>query len=198
MPSSERGMTLVEVMISAMVLSLISLGLSTAMRTFSASYLSAEMAGNHSANLREASSFLRHSLREALYSSSEPLKMNSSELVWLAPLDRIGKAGGVVWMRLSKRGDSLILEFAPRELDAAGQLEAVEPSWGQFIRPQSLLENLVDFRVSYRKHPGEEWRDATESDLEALPHSVRLNLELLELDWPPLIVTLDGYRESLL
>ena len=59
----EAGMTLVEVMISAVVLSLLMLALSASLRTFATTYTAVEQSADSAARLREVTYFLRHVLR---------------------------------------------------------------------------------------------------------------------------------------
>ena len=61
----EAGMTLVEVMISAVVLSLLMLALAASLRTFATTYTAVEQSADRTARLREVTYFLRHVLREA-------------------------------------------------------------------------------------------------------------------------------------
>lgn len=193
---NQRGMTLVEVAIAATVLAMVFLGLASAMRTFSASYTSLHAANERSAVLREANNFLRHSLRESVFVNAGSFRFSGTDIVWMSPLDRIGSAGGVMWLKLARRGDKLTLDFAkPRLPGDASSEDGDEPNWGQLIRPQNLLEGISGFSVSARLHPDEDWGGSGE-DLASLPHSIMLELELSDGEWPPLVVALDNYREE--
>ena len=91
---SERGMTLVEVMVSAVVLSMVMLALSASLRTFATTYGAVERVSEQSARVREVTYFLRHAIREADFPYAGALEASSSEITWRAPLDRVGAAGG--------------------------------------------------------------------------------------------------------
>ena len=73
MRAKQRGMTLVEVVIATLVLSMILLGLVTSMRTLSGSYTSLSSVHQRASARSETASFLRHSLREAIYSGAGTL-----------------------------------------------------------------------------------------------------------------------------
>ena len=49
--------------------------------------------------------------------------------------------------------------------------------------------------ISARLHAEEDWSGSGD-DLVNLPHSVMVEFELSEGEWPPLIVALDNYREE--
>jgi len=193
--ANQRGMTLVEVAIAATVLAMVFLGLASAMRTFSASYTSLHAANQRTAVLREVNNFLRHSLRESVFTNTGSFRFSGSEIVWMSPLDRIGSAGGVMWLKLARRGNALTIDFAKPRLPGDTSAEGEEPSWGQLIRPQTLLEDVSSMSISARLHAEEDWSGSGD-DLVNLPHSVMVEFELSEGEWPPLIVALDNYREE--
>ena len=194
---NQRGMTLVEVAIAATVLAMVFLGLASAMRTFSASYTSLHAANQRAAELREVNNFLRHSLRESVFTNAGSFRFSGSEIIWMSPLDRIGSAGGVMWLKLARRGDALTIDFAkPRLPGDPSSEESDEPSWGRLIKPQALLEDVSSMSISARLHAEEDWSRSGD-DLTNLPHSVMLEFELSDEEWPPLIVVLDNYREEI-
>ena len=84
----EAGMTLVEVMISAVVLSLLMLALAASLRAFATTYTAVEQSADRTARLREVTYFLRHVLREAYSPHRGALHISDSEISWLAPIDR--------------------------------------------------------------------------------------------------------------
>ena len=87
----EAGMTLVEVMISAVVLSLLMLALAASLRTFATTYTAVEQSADRTARLREVTYFLRHVLREAYSPHRGAFHVSDSEISWLAPIDRVGR-----------------------------------------------------------------------------------------------------------
>ena len=196
MRAEQQGMTLVEVVIATLVLAMILLGLVTAMRTFSDSYASLRAVSQRASVLSETTSFLRHSLREAIYSGAGSFRVESSEIMWRAPLDRIGAAGGIMWLKLTRQGDALTLDLAkPQSDDGPNSDSPVEPSWGQLIPPQTLLGDVTRFSVSVRLKGDEDWRGTFSEESTDLPESVMLEWEFSEGQWPPLVVALDNHRE---
>ena len=195
MRAEQQGMTLVEVVIATLVLAMILLGLVTAMRTFSNSYTSLGAVSQRVSALSEATSFLRHSLREAIHSGAGSFRVANSEIVWRAPLDRIGAAGGILWLKLRRQGDALTLEFAKPQLNEGSISDSSgEPSWGELVPPQTLMEDVTNFSVSVRLKGDEDWGGAPSEPLNSLPQSVMLDWEFSEGQWPPLVVTLDNHR----
>ena len=92
----EAGMTLVEVMISAVVLSMVMLALSASLRTFATTYTAVEQSADRTARLREVTYFLRHVLREAYSPHQGAFHISGGEISWLAPIDRVGAASQVL------------------------------------------------------------------------------------------------------
>lgn len=190
----EAGMTLVEVMISAVVLSLLMLALSASLRTFATTYTAVEQSADRTARLREVTYFLRHVLREAYSPHRGAFHVSDSEISWLAPIDRVGAAGGVTWLRLRRAGDTVMLDFAIPDTETAEKART-DPAWGEAIPSQILLENVRRFQVAAIKAPS---RNDHSNDDEALknelPPGVQLEWELEGMSWPPLIVAFDDYE----
>ena len=196
MRAEQQGMTLVEVVIATLVLAMILLGLVTAMRTFSDSYTSLRAASQRASALSEVTSFLRHSLREAIDSGAGSFRVQSSEIVWRAPLDRIGAAGGILWLKLSRQGDALTLDLAKPQLNEDSISDSSgEPSWGELIPPQTLVGDVTRFSVSVRRNGDDDWGGTSSEKLTSLPQSVMLDWEFSVGRWPPLVVALDNHRE---
>ena len=194
MRAEQQGMTLVEVVVATLVLAMILLGLVTSMRTFSNSYTSLHAAHQRVSARSEAASFLRHSLREAIYSGVGSFRVGGSEMVWKAPLDRLGAAGGILWLKLTRQGDALTLDFAKNQLDGGANSDSEnEPSWGQMIPSQTLLEDVKGFSVSVRLKGDEDWRETSDEQLANLPQAVMLEWEFSDGPWPPLVVGLDNH-----
>lgn len=193
MRSEQKGMTLVEVIIASVILSIITLGLITAMRTFAGTYAAADQLSSKSLAVRQAVYFLRHSLRQAIFPGVEALKTDGQELIWLAPLDRIGSAGGVSWHRLQLEEGSLMLHFASQSEE--GDIEGVDSiAWDETIKPQRLFEGLNGFSVTLLQHPDEPWISGDNADITSLPNALKLEFDLDGAPWPPLVVTLDAYQ----
>ncbi len=186
----EAGMTLVEVMISAVVLSLLMLALAASLRTFATTYTAVEQSADRTARLREVTYFLRHVLREAYSPHRGAFHISDSEISWLAPIDRVGAAGGVTWLRLRRAGDTVMLDFAIPDTETAEKART-DPAWGDAIPSQILLENVRRFQVSAIKAPSRNDDEALKNEL---PPGVQLEWELEGMSWPPLIVAFDDYE----
>jgi len=190
----EAGMTLVEVMISAVVLSMVMLALSASLRTFATTYTAVEQSADRTARLREVTYFLRHVLREAYSPHQGAFHVSGSEVSWLAPIDRVGAAGGVTWLRLRRAGDTVVLDFAIPDTETAEKART-DPAWGDVIPSEVLLEDVKRFRVQAIKAPSRNGYDDENDELnDELPPGVQLEWELEGMSWPPLIVAFDGYE----
>ena len=190
----EAGMTLVEVMISAVVLSLLMLALSASLRTFATTYTAVEQSADRTARLREVTYFLRHVLREAYLPHRGAFHVSDNEISWLAPIDRVGAAGGVTWLRLRRAGDTMMLDFAIPDSETAEKART-EPAWGDVIPSQVLLENVRRFQVEAVKASSRSgYNDYDEALNDKLPPGVQLEWELEGMSWPPLIVAFDDYE----
>ena len=190
----EAGMTLVEVMISAVVLSMVMLALSASLRTFATTYTAVEQSADRTARLREVTYFLRHVLREAYSPHQGAFHISDAEISWLAPIDRVGAAGGVTWLRLRRAGDTLMLDFAIPDTETAEKART-DPAWGNVIASEVLLEDVKRFQVEAIKAPSRNGFDDDDEVLnDELPPGVQVEWELEDMSWPPLIVAFDGYE----
>ena len=190
----EAGMTLVEVMISAVVLSMVMLALSASLRTFATTYTAVEQSADRTARLREVTYFLRHVLREAYSPHQGAFHISDAEISWLAPIDRVGAAGGVTWLRLRRAGDTVMLDFAIPDTETAERART-DPAWGNVIASEVLLEDVKRFQVEAIKAPSRNGFDDDDEVLnDELPPGVQVEWELEDMSWPPLIVAFDGYE----
>ena len=191
----EVGMTLVEVMISAVVLSMVMLALSASLRTFATTYTAVEQSADRTARLREVTYFLRHVLREAYSPHQGAFHIAGSEISWLAPIDRVGAAGGVTWLRLRRAGDTVMLDFAIPDTEIAEKART-DPAWGDVIPSQVLLEDVRRFQVKAIKAPSRNGYDDNDDEAlnDELPPGVQVEWELEDMSWPPLIVAFDGHE----
>ena len=191
---SERGMTLVEVMVSAVVLSMVMLALAASLRTFANTFESVDRSVNRISQLREATYFLRHVIREAYFPRTGAFFASSDEVVWLAPLDRAGAAGGVFWLRLREDAGRLMLDFAKPEAD---EEEMAEDNllWGKDIESEVLLRGLERLRVDALPDAQSEWGAEAGLMTDGLPMALRLTLELSDAAWPDITIALDGYQD---
>ena len=189
-------MTLVEVTVASMAFAMIMLAVVTAMRSFGHSYDRLQETTARTSVKREVDRFLRQALKDALGEAGY-FEGTSREILWLAPLDRVGSAGGLQYLRLQARGDQLVLSFAP--FDREAEPDAI-PAWGSVVEAVSLINGLESFRVSYRVKPEDSWGRGTgqkDDDPSGLPWGVQLQIETELSIWPPLIVAFEQYEQRL-
>ena len=193
----QGGMTLVEVTVASMVFAMIMLAVVTAMRTFGQSYDRLQDTTAHTSVKREVDRFLRQALKDALGETGY-FQGASREVMWVAPLDRVGSAGGLQHLRLQASGEQLLLSFAPFDREAD---PGAAPAWGKAVKAVPLLDELKSFQVSYRMRPEEGWgRSSTrESDdvASGLPWAIRLDIETDSEVWPPIIVAFEQFEWQL-
>lgn len=195
---NQQGMTLVEVTVASVIFALIMLAVVTAMRTFGQSYDRLQQVTAQTAQKREVDRFLRQALRDAL---QEPgyFEGATSWFQWVAPIDRVGSAGGLQHLKLEAQGEQLVLHFAPFDRLAD---PADEPDWGASVESATLSNSVQQFRVSYRVGPEAEWTKSPEPDADnvpdgSLPWAVQLQMEVGGEEWPPIIVAFERYGEVL-
>ena len=189
-------MTLVEITVASMVFAMIMLAVVTAMRTFGQSYDRLQETTARTSVKREVDRFLRQALKDALGEAGY-FAASVREVSWVAPLDRVGSAGGLQHLRLRALGDQLILSFAPFDREAGPD---ATPAWGSVVEAVSLIEGLESFRISYRVQPEEPWGRATgqkDDEPSGLPWGIQLEIETEAAIWPPLIVAFEQYERRL-
>jgi len=72
-----------------------------------------------------------------------------------------------------------------------------DPAWGDVIPSETLLEGVSRFRVSVLNDPGRgESLDDNDTLTQDLPPGVRVEWELADTQWPPLVVAFDGFRAT--
>lgn len=196
--SSIRGMTLVEVLIASSVFAMVMLALATAFSTFGKTYtrLSEETAA--ASRVREVDQFVRKTMRSAL-SSPGLFQGSASAVSWVAPIDRIGGAGGLQHIKLLVNGDQLVLRFAPFSVGYDGQ---TEPSWASAVPDVALLDGLDRGSLSYKLYPDSGWQaqyesvDGVGSQNSPVPWAVKLEWAAEGKEWPPVITRLERYGMS--
>ena len=192
----QAGMTLVEVTVASVIFAMIMLAVVTAMRTFGQSYERLQETTALTSQKREVDRFLRQALRDALPESGY-FDGAAGWLEWVAPIDRVGSAGGLQHLKLESRGQNLMLHFAP--FDRFGDPQD-EPDWGAQVQSVALHDGLERFRVAYRVRPDSDWTNTPESRGDnapegALPWAARLQIEAVGQEWPPIIVAFEHYGE---
>lgn len=200
----QQGFTLVEIIIALVVLSLISLGSLTAMRTLADTQTKLNATVERVDEMRQVSRFLRNSLRQAMLPPSSGgvgtgiwaemgrvgrgvLRHEADELVWLGPLDSVGGFPGLNYMRLyHDRGEqALRLQIAPYHRD----LENID--WNLFDEGYLLAESVDEFELAYRMSVDEGWARSlvkNENETEDIPAAIRINIRAQARYWPEIIV----------
>ena len=192
----QAGMTLVEVTVASVIFAMIMLAVVTAMRTFGQSYERLQQTTALTSQKREVDRFLRQALRDALPESGY-FDGAAGWLEWVAPIDRVGSAGGLQHLRLESRGRNLMLHFAP--FDRFGDPQD-EPDWGAQVQSVALHGGLERFRVAYRVRPDLDWTTTPEAKGDnvpegTLPWAVQLQIAAVGQEWPPIIVAFEHYGE---
>ena len=190
----QAGMTLVEVTVASVIFAMIMLAVVTAMRTFGQSYERLQQTTALTSQKREVDRFLRQALRDALPESGY-FDGAAGWLKWVAPIDRVGSAGGLQHLKLESRGPNLMLHFAP--FDRFGDPQD-EPDWGAQVQSVALHDGLEQFRVAYRVRPDLDWTSTPEARGEnvsegTLPWAVQLQIAAVGQKWPPIIVAFEHY-----
>lgn len=197
---SQGGITLVEMLIALVILSLISVGTLAAIRTLGRTQEVLTATTERVDELRQVSQFLRASLRQAEGSPdagvptfggmpAQPtlLRAERADLIWLAPLDSIGGLSGLTWIRLYLDVDerALKLQFMPY---GAGTEEL---TWNSVGDPYLLVTQVDEFAIAYRPSAGEPWRETLQAADEqplSLPQAIKLTIRARERFWPDIIV----------
>lgn len=197
MIAAERGMTLVEVVVASTIFALVMLATVTAFRTLGITYDRLNDMTSDTAKKREVDRFLRASLVDAMNGEGR-FEGDSREISWATPLDRVGSAGGIQHLRLRRRGDALMLSFAPFD-PAKGPDEA--PDWSSVVEDYVLLEDVTAVRFQYRPRAQASWSRSpkpNDSDNfgESLPWAVMLELTVGGDDWPPMVVAFDQHGRA--
>ena len=192
----QAGMTLVEVTVASVIFAMIMLAVVTAMRTFGQSYERLQQTTALTSQKREVDRFLRQALRDALPESGY-FDGAAGWLEWVAPIDRVGSAGGLQHLRLESHGRNLMLHFAPFDRFSDPQ---DEPDWGAQVQSVALHGGLERFRVAYRVRPDLDWTTTPEAKGDnvpegTLPWAVQLQIAAVGQEWPPIIVAFEQYGE---
>lgn len=196
------GFTLVEVVIALTLVSLVMLGLVSALSTFGATAAKLDERVGRSGEARLVTDFLRGTLSRSVRDLRQLLPDGSrhvffrgggGELVWLGNMPARHGVGGLHHFRLSVMEEYgrpfLALQYAPYIDDQS------VPDWSQ-IPPHILAEHAASLQVAYQSKPlrpeeEAEWFPAWE-DGEHLPGRLRIDISADGQHWPPLIVTLDS------
>lgn len=188
-----RGFTLVEILVSLVLLGFILVALVSALGTFVDSAQRVEQRMAHREELRQVPSFLRQVLSTAVAHrltgpDGEPLQLPrgaADRIEWLGPMPANHSVGGMHYFRLRRAGERLVLDYLPyRGGDDY-------PDW-RLAEQVTLLEPVEALGLSYQSdQEPDAWRQAWD-DWQRMPLRVRVQLTQAGRYWPPLIVALDA------
>lgn len=193
--SPGAGFTLVEILIAITLLSLLMLGLVSAMATLGVTADKLDARADRSSDARLVGAFLQEVLSESPSTITRPetagearLYFSGSrrELVWLGNMPARHGVGGLHHLRLEWTSEGvLMLRYQP--FIAADQA----PQWA-LASSHRLLEHVSEFRLSYERagttaDPSPRWFDHWDG-ITTLPARVRVELAVDGVKWPPLWV----------
>lgn len=196
MPGGRRhahGFTLVEVVVALSLISLVMLGLISALAAFGNGATRLEQRVMAADETRLISGFLREALGRVSTNyrddtrtdrPSAMFSLRDGQLVWLGVMPARHGVGGLHRMRLALQQSGaepgLVLQY---QVYDGGELET---DWSQAPR-HHLLEGVTRFDVRVRGNEApREWQ--TEWDKEGLPEVVDIELTVGETRWPSLLV----------
>lgn len=187
-----KGFTLVEVVVSLLILSLIMLSTLAALRTFANTQTKLQHVTERLDEMRLVTAFLRRSINQAVPVGKIQRGKNKTtyflgtnkELIWATPMPGPG-AGGLKILRLSTpKGNRLTLQFSDY-LSAKD-----EPQWSN-SKPHILVESLDSIKLAYRSEPQSEWQDKWDG-AETNPYAVKIIISAQKRYWPEIIINLDN------
>ncbi len=202
----QQGLTIVEVLIALVVLSLIMAALVSALRSFGRTQAALDNVTGRITSVRQLSSFLRDSIGSAVpvmgatpdvipggrdsgvNSQNTLFWSDGQELIWAAPLAAGERFGGFYLLRMTLVNEQLQLRWQP--------YRRVQ-KWDDWddIKPHVLLEDVEEIEFGFRPGYGEEWI-AEWGGAYSNPVSVRMNLKVADRYWPELVIRLDEGRGS--
>lgn len=195
-PVTGSGFTLVEVVVALAILSLLMLTTVTGLRTLAGTQVAIERMTGRVDEVRTVSSFLRDALESAVVGStgsrlslggrsreSTYFDMSPDALAWKSTVLFGEGYGGSHLVRVAREEDQLVLRW--QEQAATGG----PVKWGT-AASRVLVEELEEFRLSYRRSFADPWRD--DWDRGGVPALVRLQLRSAGRYWPDLIFRVQG------
>lgn len=198
MPRRRRGFTLVEVLVATALLSLVTLGLLTAMRSFAQSEVRIDERIRIDDDLRVSERFLRTvmstvSPRLRSTATGAPKEIDfvgSAEAMrWIGVMPARHGAGGLYRFHLYARPAgadepmALVLEFAPY---VSGFDAPLDPGSLQ-SRAMARADGGIRFRYQDDLESGEQWL-ADWPHADRLPRRIGLSVASEKLPWPEMIV----------
>ena len=193
-----RGFTLVEVLVATALLSLVMLGLLTAMRSFAQSETRIDERIRIDDDLRVSERFLRSvmaavSPRLGATAPGAPGEIDfagdADSMRWIGVMPARHGAGGLYRFHLHARGATaaepaaLVLEFAPFVPGFKAPLDAGA------VQSRDMATGISEVRFRYQDNleAGEQWV-AHWSHTDRLPRRVGLSIVSDRLPWPELVI----------
>lgn len=196
----QRGFTLVELLVVMALLSLLMLGLASAMSTVSQTQERVDARLDRMDHQRVSIAFLRSVLGQvsAVRRQAGLRKQGESELFfeggpqgmrWLGIMPARFGMGGRTHFQLSVEGEALVLRFAPWQgLD-------VMPDWGQ-SQSYVIDRGVTGFALRYQNaklgvaHWQPQWGPEKDNEKE-LPSAVQIELQSASGAWPMMVVAMN-------
>lgn len=185
-----RGFTLVEVVVALTILSLISLAVVTALRTFAVTQERLNEVSSRTAEMRTVNRFLNRALVDALplirvtsSGSYSLLQGNNHELTWAAPFSASSRLGGVMIIRLYATDGGLMMQMMPYH-------NAQQPMSWEDTEAFSVVPALDEFALAYFDAATSTWLDEWSGSLEN-PDRIRISIAASGRYWPDMIVRLN-------
>lgn len=195
----QRGFTLVELLVVMALLSLLMLGLASAMSTVSQTQERVDARLDRMDHQRVSIAFLRSVLGQvsAVRRQAGLRKQGESELFfeggpqgmrWLGIMPARFGMGGRTHFQLSVEGDALVLRFAP------WQGPDVMPDWGQ-SQSYVIDRGVTGFALRYQNaklgvaHWQPQWGPEKDNEKE-LPSAVQIELQSASGVWPMMVVAM--------
>lgn len=198
---SAGGFTLVELILSLVLFSFISLALVAAMSTIGKTWERTTERLDANSDLRIVSDFLRRMVGQPLQvfprddSAAEGnpyFEGKSDSLVFIGNFSGYQGPGGIHWVRVAQESQELVLEFLPWEEDPESR-----PNWSLAER-LVLLDEVENFEIAYlspEQGREQDWRNRWD-DPGAYPQAVRLSMKVGGSHWPEQVFWLRGRRAS--
>lgn len=199
LPAGQLGFTLVELLVVMALLSLLMLGLASAMSTVSQTQERVDARLDRMDHQRVSVAFLRSVLGQAsaIRRQAGLRKQGESELFfeggpqgirWLGIMPARFGMGGRTHFQLSVEGDALVLRFAP------WQGPDVMPDWGQ-SQSYVIDRGVTAFALRYQNaklgvaHWQPQWGPEKDNEKE-LPSAVQIELQAASGAWPMTVIAM--------
>lgn len=192
---SSRGFSLIEVVVALTVLSLISLAVVTALRTFAMTQERLDDVSSRTSEMRTVNRFLNRALVDALplmrgdaAGSASLLQGSSTELIWAAPFSASSRLGGVMIIRLFAAEGGLKMQLLPF-YDAQQDMQ-----W-EHAEMFSVVPQLDELTLAYFDAPSGSWVNEWHS-FQFNPDRIRISIAANGRYWPDMIVRLNDTEDN--